>query len=573
MYAVFQRNNGTLVRVNGFDQEVNADSRTFYYIGTIDGLVQSDYTVERNITVPNLVRDLDNRLPAIFGRYAGVSIRDGVLEFAVSDIGAIEELYYTTTETELIVSTDFFEVAKAKGQLNYDVSEALFFVRQGFCRSGSTTFDGVHRLPPGAALHLSEAGSPYAQRYLSRFTGAPVTYEVFKNALSHVVRSIIQNNPAFEEVIMFSGGVDSSVLLSLVKNVKDVTAVTYRFFPTLWWNWLQVQHAETMAKKLQVSQEVVDVDLNEIHIGYLDDVIVSMPFAAHLGINFKSMFEALQSRKKRLWCGQDLDTLYNYNATLDHQVINRFLYSDAYGRMLNGISGARRYRPVKKLLDAALKSIYRYYTKQRFETPDTLDELIEYLNESDRWLAFRLAGVKNRERIESSEPSKGVSVSEIRSASFDKMLEGFMTGRDHKIQLQATKLFDTEMILAYSTPSIIHMLRDLRFTVFDVLMAKRFMYRYARALGLSKRDFRSKRSLQTPENASQDWERIFESTNFGTELHQKTNNLATQIGFVLDTKDKYRWQIELGILWINNVHEKLSKVGVEVPGWPIVGRG
>ncbi len=74
-----------------------------------------------------IVGDLYNCVPKVKGQYAGLLVCDGVLDFAASDIGAVEEIYYATTDTELIISTDFFELAIAKGRLNYDPSEVTSF--------------------------------------------------------------------------------------------------------------------------------------------------------------------------------------------------------------------------------------------------------------------------------------------------------------------------------------------------------------------------------------------------------------------------------------------------------------
>lgn len=93
MFAVFQKGDGTLVRVDDFDHEVSTDIRTFFFDGAIDGLVQCDYAVDRNVDLHDVVSDLDNCSPKISGGNAGVSIRDGVLEFAASDIANVTELY------------------------------------------------------------------------------------------------------------------------------------------------------------------------------------------------------------------------------------------------------------------------------------------------------------------------------------------------------------------------------------------------------------------------------------------------------------------------------------------------
>ncbi|MEI7827854.1 MAG: asparagine synthase-related protein [Euryarchaeota archaeon] len=556
------------MRVDDFEHKVCTDNRTFYFDGAIDGLVRSDYTVEDKIEVPDVVSNLSSCLPRVSGRYAGVSIRDGTLDFAASDIGAVQELYYTMTETEVIVSTDFFELAKAEGQLEYDASQVRYFIKEGHCRKGKTTFDGVYRLPPGETLECGPNGVISTKSYIDHFQGVKVTFDVLKNAINDSVESIIKNDPHFEEVVSFSGGVDSSVLLSLIKGIKDATTVTFRFVPSTNWNQPDVIRAERAARKLHVAQEVVDVDLNEIQLDYLEEIVPLMPFAAHLGINVRKVFETLENRKKRLWSGIDLDMLYCYGATTRGLIINRFLVSDVYGRMLIGVTGYPRYQLVKKALDLSLVGLYRLIRAQRIQTPNTVGALVEYLSESHDDLALRVGGEQNDRQSRNVETSESISVGDLRKLLFDEVHGAHVTGNNHKIQLLGAKLKKTECALPYSTPALVHLLRNLNLSWLDVLLAKRLMYRYARELGLYRSDFRVDTPLQTPRGASQNWSRTFESTSFGTELCQKTADLATQIGFVLDVTDLTRWEKQLGLLWINNVREELGRIGV-VTRWPI----
>jgi len=566
MYAVLQADDWTLVCITGFDHEVSTDSRTFYFIGTIDGLIQNNYTVERNIEVYDVVSDLYNCLPRINGRYAGLSIRDGVLEFAVSDIGAVEELYYTFTDTELIVSTDFFELAQVKGQLDYEASEVRHFIKSGLCHKGKTTFSKVYRLSPGEALRLDDNGTISPHNYLNNFTGIPVTIDVFKNAINNSINSIIQNDPMFEEVVMFSGGVDSSILLSLVKSVTDVKAITYRFIPTISLNELDVIKSARIAKKLHVSQEFIDVDLNEIDLDYLDDVVVSMPFAPHLGVNFKKVFEQLHNRKKRLWCGQNMDTLYNYiqTSTSGKSIINRFLLSDAYGRMLKGVNGHQKFEPIKKALDFSLRSLCRAIYKQRIKTPSTIEELIEYHNEfyPD---AVRVTGKQNACQTSSPKTSENIGISDVRRRLFDEELGGFFTGGDHKIQLQARKLFGVENFLLYSMPCTVHLLRNINLSWPDVLFAKRFVYRYARELGLRRSDFNTWRNYIARFPKTRSRTRLIttiDSTSLAAGLHEKVKKSAIQKGLISDATSKDQWPRELRMFWISTVCEKLCQIGV-----------
>jgi hypothetical protein len=101
MYSVLQRDSGTLLAIHDFDCKICSDSRTFYFIGGIDGLTKSNYHVERTIDLHNVVAHLPVCLPSVYGRYAGVSIRDDVLELAATDISAVEELYISAWRTTL----------------------------------------------------------------------------------------------------------------------------------------------------------------------------------------------------------------------------------------------------------------------------------------------------------------------------------------------------------------------------------------------------------------------------------------------------------------------------------------
>jgi hypothetical protein len=575
MLAIVQKANRSLVHVQDFENSIESNDRAFYFIGSFEGLINANYTVQFDVDLHRVVTSLPDCLPQIYGAYAGLSFCDGVLEFAASDISAINELYYASTETELIVSSDFFALARAIGQLEYDPPEARYFINHGFCRKGKTLFKEIYRLPPGVALKLDKQGSVMTESYLDHFNGVAVTYDVFKNAINSLLSSIVEKDPSFEEVVMYSGGVDSSVLLSLIKGITDVKAITYRWVPDLSLE-PDVHISEKVAKKLCITQEFVDVDLDEISLNYLNDVILSMPFAAHLSINFKKLFESQKNQRARLWCGQNLDTLYYYAVTEPPWIINRFLLSDTYVRMLGGVEGHRIYRPSKKVVDALIKilvtRLYPSIKKQHVETPNTLDELIEYFNDAYLFLPLQVDEEHTEDRTRGSCATKNIGKNEIRKTLFDEELGCFFTGLDHKIQLQAIKLFNVNAVLPYSTPNMVHLLRNLKLSLLDTLYAKRFMYRYARELGVPKSYFSINKLRLSSKSGSKSAREIFGSTHFAIELRHRARELAKEIGFNLNATNTNttfgKPQREMGVLWMDGVRERLSQSGVELK-WPV----
>jgi len=67
--------------------------------------------------------------------------------------------------------------------------------------------------PPGQALECCE-WRDINKKLHEKFSGVTATFDVFESAIDHSAISIIRN-PRFEEVGSLSGGVDSSVFLSL----------------------------------------------------------------------------------------------------------------------------------------------------------------------------------------------------------------------------------------------------------------------------------------------------------------------------------------------------------------------
>lgn len=576
MLAVLQKHDGTLVNIQGFEHKVSSGNRTFYFDGSIDGLIGNNYAVERNVAVQDVIGNLPRCLSRIDGRYTGVSVLDGTLEFAATDIGAVGELFYAATDTELVISTDFFDLAKAVGQLEYDRVQLPYFVACGYCRPGRTTFKTIYQLPPGEALRYSPKGSLVTESYLDDFSGIEVTFGVFKKAILHAIEAAVQQGPALEEVVMLSGGVDSSVLCALVKKVKDVSAVTYRFVPAISWNRSDEIKSEKMAKKLQVPHEIVDVDLDEINLDYLNDIIISMPFAAHLSVNFKKIFsfESSVNRKRRLWCGNDMDSLYNYAETAPLAIPSRFMFSETYAKMLRGVNGYRKYGPAKRALDLSLECLFRVRYKQRVETPKSFDELLFGLARPRDYLpyppALRPVGEQTEtqnSRVAAREP---IAVAEIRKRLVDEMLKTNLSDGTHYVQLQARKLFHLDNVLLYSTPNIVHLFRELRLSLLDVAFTKRLLYRYARELGLSKNDFRSVERSAKPEQRPQDWLEVFQSTVFGGQLSERASKLAHQMDLKWTPSPATTWNEAVRIVWINNVWMKLTESGVELK-WPTFG--
>jgi hypothetical protein len=136
VYAAINRNDLSLVAVTGFDHKATANGREFLFSGTIDGVVEDDYTVNTGVSLKRITAQLPKLAARLSGTCLGVSTCDDRFEFAVGDLNGIAELYFGAHEEELILSDNFFDVATAMDTLDYRMEELNYFVKHQYCRAG-----------------------------------------------------------------------------------------------------------------------------------------------------------------------------------------------------------------------------------------------------------------------------------------------------------------------------------------------------------------------------------------------------------------------------------------------------
>jgi hypothetical protein len=108
VYAAINRNDLSLVSATGFDHKTTANSREFLFSGTIDGVVEDDYTVNTGVSLESITALPAKLATRLSGTCLGVSTCEDRFEFAVGDLNGIAELYFGAVEEELILSDNFF---------------------------------------------------------------------------------------------------------------------------------------------------------------------------------------------------------------------------------------------------------------------------------------------------------------------------------------------------------------------------------------------------------------------------------------------------------------------------------
>ncbi|MCA1221395.1 asparagine synthase-related protein [Streptomyces sp. 8L] len=162
------------------------------------------------------------RLP---GSYLGI-VRVGRSVRVVGDRAATVQVHWIATDTAVTFSTSaaaLADLTRAAPDLVRLLAEATTW---GVEPGADGWFEGIHRVPPGAALTLNPGAPPTIERLPApaerSFAGAA---EALRHELSLAVgRRALSGRPLSSDL---SGGVDSSSIACLAAAHTDVTAVSY----------------------------------------------------------------------------------------------------------------------------------------------------------------------------------------------------------------------------------------------------------------------------------------------------------------------------------------------------------
>lgn len=564
MIVHIKRKDRNIIKILDFKNKVAIDDKTIYISGTIkEDVTKEDYVIDL-IPIDTICRQLPQFLCKLRGEYIVVMTINELFEFVAADISGVGEVYYAINQGELVVADNFFDIAQTIRTLEYDTSGLNYFIKHGYCESGKTTFKRIYRLPPGRMLSL-ENGEVVVKNYLDQFKGSFIDYNIFKRALDATIRSIIADSPFKNDVVLLSGGIDSSTLLGAIKKLKpDVKALTMNYLkPSLTDNAIDVPRSKYISKKFDVEHEIVDIDFSDVNCSYLEEVIFTMPFAAHLSIHFLKVFELLKDRNSRIWCGQNCDSLYNLGPTGKFPSIPRFLISTPYLKMVRGVKGYKKFQMLKKAIDLAIKAFYKYRLHKIVpQTPKNINELVKYFNESDDYLALSFNISERQSNVIINE----MNISDACRMLFDEKLGYYFTGRDHKI-IHSAKLFNLDVALPYSIGNMVQLFRNLNRGWADILYPKRFLYRYAKEeLNLNRNFFWSAPPVRIQCLDFENWgKRIIATTEFGGYLKEGAKNTQKRMG---NTRGEVsNLQDILGRFWVNKIHKELEDRGVDVK-WP-----
>lgn len=553
MLAVIDKNNCSIISIRNFSKKINDNGRTIFLEGEIKNYFNKDYELKK-INEFLFVPRLKENLPILCGQFTILSSLDGKFELCCQDILGIADIFFAEIENFLIISTKIDDLSQYFEKLNVISSDLTFFMQHGYCLPGKTFFNEIRRIPLGHFLIINEFGKIQFINFLDYFKGNSIDYKKFKNILRDTIKFNLLEKGYENEIVLLSGGVDSSVLLGILKdNTEKAKAVTFSYSPRFEINAKDVERSKIIAKKFNVEHEIIEIDIKSLQISQLDEIVLKMPFTAHFSIPFIHTFKHFQNKNYRFWSGQNCDSLYNLGPTEKYSYIHRFLISTPYLKMNKGIYGHKKFLIQKKIVDSIIIAYYYTFYRKRVLIPSDFQELVQFFEQSNQYLALKFAEEKNFLN-KLSHQEKTITVREANFFLFDNKLASFFSGRDNKVLFNSADLFKLTCDLPYSQGNMIHLFRNMSKNFTDVLYPKKYLYRFAFEQYGLKKEFNFRISQNYLENESW-WDYLINRTSIGFDLRQLGDEKLKRIGFT-NTQEKFQYLISN--YWFNTVLKKIE---------------
>lgn len=205
--------------------------------------------------------------------------------YVLRDVAGAKTVYYAADDNTLFVGNVQSEVAKALPNARISERSTRLMMVLDYYYDGDTQFSQVSEVRMGAVLASDDEGAlvPYIQ-----FDLALEKHENGQHQSENVrllrdgILKAHEKRIGSENVVLLSGGIDSSVMLASLRMIVDPSRLRALSFKVKGTNEDETTYAAKLARALDVPIEVVEVDpMDQAHFrGFEDDLLaMNNPYA------------------------------------------------------------------------------------------------------------------------------------------------------------------------------------------------------------------------------------------------------------------------------------------------------
>ena len=183
----------------------------------------------------------------------------------VRDRLGIKPLYYVLLPDRLLFASEIKTLAKVLPQPPRIHPPALInFLGKGFCGGDDTIIEGIKRVLPGHAVMIDQSGRLHQKCYWALTNVQPVncSFEEAAENFDRLIETVMHEHVRSDVPcgLFLSGGVDSSVLLAMLRKFQDLPVRTFSIGYRSTENRNELKDARRMADRFETRHTSYTVD-------------------------------------------------------------------------------------------------------------------------------------------------------------------------------------------------------------------------------------------------------------------------------------------------------------------------
>ena len=238
-----------------------------------------------------------------------------------STIGGRPLYYHTNVKGEFFCSTHISLLRKAGVIIEEDTSVLPEFFVYRFVMPPKTLYKDIRHLFAGGQIHLKIINDKCVIRSLYHYIPPGIKNmdsieTASKELYEHLTNSIQRLEPRKKEItILFSGGLDSSILAAINKKIFSVNKSYSTGYPfeNPFLN-REKRYALSAAKSLEMNNQYHEPKLEDYLTSFIESISIAETPLHHLQtVLLHSLFKDKIHKEKIILCGQGGATIFGYN--------------------------------------------------------------------------------------------------------------------------------------------------------------------------------------------------------------------------------------------------------------------
>ena len=264
-------------------------------------------------------------LNSISGYFFAIRNRDHKIQMA-NDFLAGYRVYFVKTKNVITISEDYcvlMDIMKEQVRhIEGDQEEIAYWKKHRYTLNKGTLIRNLKKFSPATLVTID--GERVAEStYYKNVSRKTDSRKLLENNFEIVKRELIalyESNVNKTFILFYSGGVDSTLLLLLCKELKiPVKCLLIRYQPMWSVNIQDIAFAQKNLERYGMDNDIIDVDLYDAYKRFGKNAMSDMLFDRHLAVHFYETYRTVSERYGDdvvIINGQSADSILSFGPSL-----------------------------------------------------------------------------------------------------------------------------------------------------------------------------------------------------------------------------------------------------------------